>query len=101
MYINVQKQRSTYIICNVQVYIATFSLLSFMLRSILFLIVAVLILGISSCTVVKPYQRVYLNDTEMQIGIHSVQKIEQDAQTIREGATSPGGAKSSGGCGCN
>ena len=60
-----------------------------------------LVLLLGGCTVVKPYQRTYLNDPEMQIGIHSSQKMEQDVQTIREGANTPGGVKSSGGCGCN
>ena len=58
-------------------------------------------MSLVSCTTVKPYQRTYLNDPEMEPGMHTAQKMEQDAQTIREGASTPGGAKTSGGCGCN
>ncbi|SFP98037.1 protein of unknown function [Pseudarcicella hirudinis] len=56
---------------------------------------------IGGCKTVKPYQRIYLNDSEMQIGNTSARNFENYVQSIREGATMPGGAKSSGGCGCN
>ena len=63
------------------------------------LLLAVLIL--SGCQSVKPYQRVYLNDPEMQMGSNSGKKFEGYVQSIREGATEAGGTKASGGCGCN
>ena len=56
---------------------------------------------ISGCQSVKPYQRVYLNDPEMQLGNNSGKKFDGYVESIREGATEAGGAKSSGGCGCN
>ncbi len=55
----------------------------------------------SSCTSVKPYQRMYLNDYEMQTGIRKSASYEYYYQSIREGAISPGAARGSGGCGCN
>lgn len=66
-----------------------------------FFVCILLIGGLSSCATVKPYQRTYLNDPEMAPAMSAAQKLEQDAQTIREGSTTPGGSKSSGGCGCN
>ena len=59
------------------------------------------ILILTGCQSVKPYQRVYLNDPEMQLGNNSGKKFEGYVESIREGATEAGGAKSSGGCGCN
>ena len=53
------------------------------------------------CQAVKPYQRAYLNDPEMQLGSNSGKKFEGYVESIREGATGAGGSKSSGGCGCN
>jgi len=74
-----------------------------MRRNKIYFLIAGLILtfGGFSCQAVKPYQRVYLNDPEMQMGSNSGKKFEDYVETIREGATPAGGAKSSGGCGCN
>jgi hypothetical protein len=55
---------------------------------------------ISSCQSVKPYQRMYLNDSSMQLGKKSVAGFENSAHAIREGSSS-GQTKSTGGCGCN
>ena len=55
----------------------------------------------TSCAVVKPYDMVYLNDSEMDPGNTSPKNHEKYIQSIREGATPSGGSKSSGGCGCN
>ncbi len=54
-----------------------------------------------SCHPVKPYQRVYLNDREMQISNGISVKFEENAEGIREGASPAGGIYTSGGCGCN
>lgn len=53
------------------------------------------------CQTVKPYQRVYVNDPEMQMGSNSGKRFEGYVESIREGAIPAGGTKSSGGCGCN
>lgn len=55
---------------------------------------------LAGCQTVKPYQRNYLNDHEMQAGQKNVARPEQNAMSYREGA-SGGGGKASGGCGCN
>lgn len=60
---------------------------------------ALLFLG--SCRSVKPYDMMYLNDSEMQMGASSAKNFENYVQSIREGGSTSGSAKSSGGCGCN
>ena len=64
-----------------------------LLMSIMFTVV--------SCTTVKPYQRAYLNDAEMQAGKLDIEKFDENMQTYREGASGGGTGKPSGGCGCN
>lgn len=54
-----------------------------------------------SCTVVKPYERIYVDDAMMQMGVYPGQAFEYYVETIREGGVSAGGGKSGGGCGCN
>ena len=53
-----------------------------------------------SCQTVKPYQRSYLNDAAMKMGLSKGAGVESYAQMIREGASGAGG-KNGGGCGCN
>jgi hypothetical protein len=53
-----------------------------------------------SCQTVKPYQRSYLNDSAMKMGLSKGAGVESYAQMIREGASGAGG-KNGGGCGCN
>ena len=55
---------------------------------------------IMSCQTVKPYQRSYLNDSAMKMGLNKGAGVESYAQMIREGASGAGG-KNGGGCGCN
>lgn len=61
------------------------------------------LLGLSSvcCTSVKEYQKMYLNDAEMELGARKTQKFESNFQLYREGAAGANGGKSGGGCGCN
>jgi hypothetical protein len=54
-----------------------------------------------SCTAVKPYQRIYVDDSEMQMSNSSLQDFNSYIFSIREGSTPAGNGKSSGGCGCN
>ena len=75
-----------------------------------FIILIVLISFLSSCKtsetgrvqwrVLKPYERIYLDDPLMQLSSSTGMVFEEYVQTIREGATSPGSPISSGGCGC-
>lgn len=55
----------------------------------------------SSCSSVKDYQKMYLNDSEMELAARKIQKFEMSFQLYREGAAGANGGKSGGGCGCN
>lgn len=66
----------------------------------LFAAVAGLLL-LSSCEVVKPYQKSYLNEEEMQLSARKVQTFEMNFESYREGAAGATGGKMGGGCGCN
>ncbi len=66
----------------------------------LFLILLVLLV-LQSCTALKPYEKVYVNDPEMQMGGDSSESYNKYVQSIREGGIPAGGSKGSGGCGCN
>ena len=55
----------------------------------------------TSCTSVKGYQKMYLNDEEMDLAARKIEYFETNFQTYREGASGANGGKVGGGCGCN
>lgn len=55
----------------------------------------------TSCVAVKEYEKVYLNDEEMQLSAKSMERFETNFQIYREAAAGANGGKSGGGCGCN
>lgn len=65
------------------------------------LLLAALCFILFSCTTVKPYELMYLNDAEMELGNSGVEHFEHYVHSIREGAVPGGDSKSGGGCGCN
>lgn len=54
-----------------------------------------------SCSPVKEYQKMHLNDSEMELATRKTQKFENSFQLYREGASGANGGKNGGGCGCN
>lgn len=64
-------------------------------------IFALLAIVFSSCTSVKEYQKMYLNDSEMELAARKTQKFETSFFLYREGASGANGGKTGGGCGCN
>lgn len=56
---------------------------------------------LSSCASVKEYQKMHLNDSEMELAARKAQKFETSFQLYREGASGANGGKNGGGCGCN
>lgn len=54
-----------------------------------------------SCASVKEYQKMHLNDSEMELAARKTQKFETSFQLYREGAGGANGGKNGGGCGCN
>ena len=65
------------------------------------IITLLLLTLMASCSSVKPYQKMYLNDEEMLLGFKSSERFETTFQIYREAAAGANGGKSGGGCGCN
>ena len=70
------------------------------MKRLVFSCIVIMLVSLSACESVKPYQRAYLNDHEMQPGQRGGQLFEENVQVYREGATGGGSSKASGGCGC-
>ena len=64
-------------------------------------VIIIISLLIISCTTVKPYQKAFLNDEDMDLGIRSIESYEAEFESYREGASGANGGKVGGGCGCN
>lgn len=64
-------------------------------------VVVVLAIAMSSCMNIAEYQKIYLNDPDMQLSDGPMQTFESNFQTYREGASGANGGKTGGGCGCN
>ena len=62
---------------------------------------AYLLVNLTSCVVVREYDKVYLNNEEMVLGLKSNERFETNFQLYREGASGANGGKTGGGCGCN
>lgn len=54
-----------------------------------------------SCVDVKAYQKMYLNDSEMELAAKKCESFETNFESYREGAAGANGGKVGGGCGCN
>ena len=66
-----------------------------------FLFVSILALAMSSCSTVKEYEKVYVNDGDMKLTANKINKFETNFQVYREAASGANGGKAGGGCGCN
>lgn len=60
-----------------------------------------ILFSVTSCVSVKEYQKMHLNDAEMELAGRKTQKFETSFQLYREGASGANGGKTGGGCGCN
>jgi hypothetical protein len=60
-----------------------------------------IVLVFQSCTVVKEYEKVKINDIDMKLAARTAEKYETTFQVYREAAAGANGGKSGGGCGCN
>ena len=67
----------------------------------LLVIAFVVAAAFSSCVSVKAYQKMYLNDKDMELSAQKIEIYETNFQTYREGAAGANGGKVGGGCGCN
>ena len=66
-----------------------------------YLILLAIGLFCTSCVAVKQYDKVYLNDEEMQLSAKASERFETNFQVYREAASGANGGQSGGGCGCN
>lgn len=66
-----------------------------------FFVLLVIIVCSSSCVAVKEYDKVYLNDSDMQLGVRGAERFETNFQLYREASSGANGGKTGGGCGCN
>lgn len=65
------------------------------------LIVLVMIGGLSSCTVLKEYDKVNINDLDMTLQDKKCDRNVITMHSYREAAVGANGGKTGGGCGCN
>ena len=65
------------------------------------LILIAMTLFLSSCVVVKEYEKININDPDMVLTQKKVDRYETTFQVYREAAAGANGGKSGGGCGCN
>lgn len=55
----------------------------------------------SACVSVEAYQKMYLNDSEMELSAKKCEQFEINFESYREGSAGANGGKVGGGCGCN
>jgi len=56
---------------------------------------------LSSCTVVKEYEKVNINDPDMALSDKKADRNVTTMHSYREAAVGANGGKTGGGCGCN
>lgn len=64
-------------------------------------LIFLIIMSLSSCVAVKPYEMVNINDPDMTLADRKAKKFHITFQVYREGASGGNGGKTGGGCGCN
>ena len=67
----------------------------------LFILLFLITIIFSACVSVKPYQKAFLNDEDMDLGIRLIENYDSEFESYREGASGANGGKVGGGCGCN
>ena len=70
-------------------------------HQLLILAIAGLTTMLTNCAPVKSYQKVYLNDEEMNLTNRKIEIFESNFQSYREGAVGGNNGNSGSGCGCN
>lgn len=72
-----------------------------MKRTIQILMLCVVSIQFNACVSVKAYQKMYLNDVEMELAAKKCEQFEINFEAYREGGAGANGGKVGGGCGCN
>lgn len=65
------------------------------------LIIVVILGTVTSCTVLKEYEKVNLNDPDMVLEDKKCDRYVTTMHSYREAAVGANGGKTGGGCGCN
>ena len=65
------------------------------------IVVALILVGVTSCNSVKEYDKQYINDPDMKLSAKTAERYETTFQVYREAASGANGGKTGGGCGCN
>jgi len=68
--------------------------------------IVVTIALLTSCATLKPekvepFEKIYLNDAEMDLANREIEVFEKNFLLYREAASGANGGKNGGGCGCN
>ena len=64
-------------------------------------ILTIVLCAMQSCVVIKEYEKININDPDMELAARKCERFETNFQVYREGASGANGGKSGGGCGCN
>ncbi|GAA4107157.1 hypothetical protein GCM10022393_02200 [Aquimarina addita] len=64
-------------------------------------IVSAILIFLGSCATVKEYEKVNINDPDMELTSKKISRFETNFQAYREAAAGANGGKTGGGCGCN
>ncbi|NOX45975.1 MAG: DUF4266 domain-containing protein [Chlorobi bacterium] len=62
---------------------------------------SILLISLSSCEVLREYEKINLNDPDMKLASRRINRFETTFHSYREGASGANGGKTGGGCGCN
>ncbi len=65
------------------------------------LIIAVVACSFGSCTVLKEYEKININDPDMVLQGKKADRNVTTTHSYREAAAGANGGKTGGGCGCN
>lgn len=56
---------------------------------------------LSACIVVQEFNKIAINDGDMELSAYPCERFETNFQIYREAAAGANGGKTGGGCGCN
>jgi hypothetical protein len=71
------------------------------MKKFIYMFILLDLIALASCQPVREYQKMRLNDAEMELSMRRGQKFENNFQLYREGSAGANGGKTGGGCGCN
>jgi hypothetical protein len=69
------------------------------IKKLIFLPISAILLN--SCASIKEYEKVNINDPDMELSQRQICRFETNFQLYREGSSGANGGKVGGGCGCN